>query len=436
METNITPKKPNIRVPEGFELRISPYSGNWALFPIEGFSKKYLRKNHFVPSRGVNTDASEVIVKGKTKNSNLHKAKRNKNDEFYTRLDDIVCELKYYKEHFKDKIVYCPCDKCFNDGRSKFFDYCAMNFKDLGLKAVIATQYNPNGHGTIKTITAETISELESRGIKWTWHGENGGISSPDESEIPTEFLEGDGSFDSPECRKIMKECDIVVTNPPFSKTCFRPFVKQIMDFGKKFLIIAPINAITYKDIFCYIKENRLWLGYTSPKIFEIPIDKIEDEKKQFEDDGKIYQTFGNICWFTNLEHRKRKEPLYIWKEYTPDEYPLLENIDNAIDIGHYISSGKWQGCVNLIPKDYDGIMAVPITFLDNYCPDQFEIIGSPDADIIPAGWHGMNQKFVDLYYEQGNTGTYKEGNRLAHIVKDGRAIVTYKRILIRRKQK
>ena len=121
-------KKPNIRVPEGFELKISPYSGNWALFPVKDFSKKYLPKNHFVPKRGVNTDANEVTIEGKTKNSKLHKAKRKKNDEFYTRLDDITCELKYYNEHFKDKTVYCPCDKCFNDGRSKFFDYCAMNF--------------------------------------------------------------------------------------------------------------------------------------------------------------------------------------------------------------------------------------------------------------------------------------------------------------------
>ncbi len=384
MET--TPKRPNIRVPEGFELKISPYSGNWALFPVQGFSKKYLPKNHFVPKRGVNTDANEVTIEGKTKNSKLHKAKKTKNDEFYTRLEDIVAELKYYKPHFKGKVVYCPCDKCFNDGRSKFFDYCAMNFKDLGLKALIATQYNPNGHGTIKTVTAETISERESRGIKWTWHGENGGETSPDESEIPTEFLQGDGSFDSPECRKIMEECDIVITNPPFS--LFREFVGQIIELGKKFLIIGNQNAITYKECFKLIKENKMWLGYNPVKAFEVPLDKVEDEKKQFEENGKIFQKFGNICWFTNLEHNKRMQDIYVWKEYTPEEFPSYDNFD-AIEVSK----------VKDIPIKFNGLMGVPITFVDQYCPEQFEIIGlwndkrDPDPAFIKGEVVNLDQE-------------------------------------------
>ena len=370
MENTSTPVKSEILVPEGFELRISPYSGEWALFPVKGFSKKYLRKNHFVPNR--ETNENDDISDGKGKNSKLHKAKRVKNDEFYTRLNDIVSELKHYKECLKGKIIYCPCDKCFNDGRSKFFDYCTMNFKELGLKAVIATQYNPNGRGT-----DNASSELESRGIKWVWHGENGGTSSPDESEIPVEFLEGDGSFDSPECRKIMQECDIVLTNPPFS--LFREFVRQIIEFGKKFLIIGNQNAITYKECFKLIKENKMWVGCNPVRIFEVPLDKVEDTKKQFEEGGKIYQKFGNICWFTNLEHRKRNEPLHLRKEYYASEYPKYDNYD-AIDVGR----------VENIPKDYDGVVGVPITFLDKYCPNQFEIVkfrkGDDEKDLAING--------------------------------------------------
>ena len=150
------------------------------------------------------------------------------------------------------------------------------------------------------------------------------------ESIVDTYFLNGNGSFNSPECRKIMRECDIVITNPPFS--VFREFVTQIMEFGKKFLIIGSQNAITYKEIFPYIKRNRIWLGYTTPHDFEVPLEKIEDEKKQYEENGKIYQKFGNICWFTNLEHQKMHEEMYLSKTYFGHEceYPTYDNYDGS----------------------------------------------------------------------------------------------------------
>ena len=188
------------------------------------------------------------------------------------------------------------------------------------------------------------------------------------------------------------------------------------------FIIIGNMNAITYKEIFPYLKENKMWLGYNHPHYFEVPLDEVEDEKKQYEEGGKIYQTFGNICWFTNLDINKRKEFIGLVKKYNPTDYPKYDNFD-AIEVSK----------VSDIPKDYDGVMGVPITFLGKHNPNQFEIIGCADADITPSGWKGMSKEFVELYYKQGNTGSYKEGNRLTHFVENGKAKVPYKRLLIRK---
>lgn len=269
------------------------------------------------------------MIKGKRSNENLHKAKAAKNDEFYTRLQDIENELRHYRNHFKGKVVYCNCD----DAReSNFFKYFSLNFEFLGLKKLITTGYKENG-----------------KGVALIYEGDKNGNRNVDDEEINVTELNGNGDFRSEECIEFLKEADIVVTNPPFS--LFREYVAQLMQYGKKFLIIGNKNAITYKEIFPYIKNNELWLGITSVKDFIQP-------------NGEI-KKFGNICWFTNLEHKRRNEELILYKHYSPTEYPKYENYD-AIEVGK----------VAEIPMDYEGICGVPITFLDKYCPTQFEILG------------------------------------------------------------
>ena len=285
-------------------------------------------------------------------NQNLHRAKREKNDEFYTRLEDIANEVALYdREFFNGKRVYCPCD----GENSNFFVYFKDNFDRLGLKSLTITKYNPvqNGHGE-----------------KVVFCGR----------EPVRETLNGNGDFASSECVKLMAESDIVVTNPPFS--LFRRFIGQIMSIGNKFLVIGNSNAITYKEIYKLIQVNKLWVGRTHPKIFEVPLQCVENPKTQFEKDGKIYQKFGNICWFTNLTHDMRDAGIQMTKTYAGREsmYPKYENKD-AIEIGHKTSSGKWEGSLDEIPYDYDGVMGVPITFLDRYNPDQFEIVGFRKGD-------------------------------------------------------
>lgn len=397
MEGNI-PKKPNLgnKLPAGHELRWNPETQRWAIYPIPGYSQMYLSKdkNHFVPKK--NSEAKNLSLEAKKSNNgdnanaNLRKANREKNDEFYTRLDDISTELKHYKEHFKGKVVYCPCDKVYNEGRSNFFVYFATFFEELGLKALICTQYNPNPG---------------EHGIKWVYTGDKNGNGVPDESEIETVFLNGDGDFLSDECRKITEESDIVVSNFPFS--LFRPFVAQVMELNKKLLVIGNKNAITYKEIFPLIKENKLWLGYSVPEGFDQPEG---DEKKNLK---------GLTRWFTNLEHSKRKEGVELVMKYKgrEDKYPVYDNYD-AIEIGHYTKNGKWEGSIDEIPYDYDGVMGVPITFLDHYSPEQFEIIDGANRYLILDSF-GVNER------------VRAEGGHCCNI--DG--VSRYFRILIRRKK-
>ena len=256
------------------------------------------------------------MIKGKKSNENLNKAKAAKNDEFYTRLEDIEKELKHYTEHFKGKVVYCNCDDA---NRSNFFKYFSTNFQKLGLKKLITSGLDENGKGIIAIQKGNDI-----------------------------DIYDGNGDFRSEECIEFLKEADIVVTNPPFS--LFREYVAQLMLYGKKFLIIGNKNAITYKEIFPYIKNNELWLGITSVKDFIQP-------------NGEI-KKFGNICWFTNLEHNKRNEELILYKHYNSTEYPKYENY-NAIEVSK----------VAEIPMNYEGVCGVPISFLDKYCPNQFRIV-------------------------------------------------------------
>ena len=373
---------PNIQVPDGCKLHFNETMGRWALRNCKGFSTKYLKKNSFVPHSKYEEVAIEPLFeddvdttktkKTKKNNRNLTTAKREKNDDFYTTFDDISKEMNHYKKFLKGKTIYCPCDKVFNEGRSEFVNYFTSLFHTLGLKKVIFTQYNPNGVGY------KSEWELEKCGYKWEYNGEYEDNKFIDESDIDFYPLKGNGSFNSRECREIMKDCDIVITNPPFSR--FRDFIEQLINMDKKFIIIGPENAITYKEIFPFIKENKIWLGFSKPSVFRIPVEyRDENNKSQFIKDGVVHQKFGNICWFTNLEHEKRIEKIPLIKKYNPDEYPHYDNYD-AID----------TNSVKKIPADYNGVIGVPITYLQHHNPNQFEIIkfrkGNDDKDLTING--------------------------------------------------
>lgn len=284
------------------------------------------------------------------KNNNLHTAKATKNDEFYTQLEDIENELKYYKDYFKGKVVYCNCDGFLNKEKSNFFMYFSLNYEFLGLKGLICTKYNPNG-----------------KGKKYEYYGDLNGNNYPDEEEVFTSELEGDGDFRSEECIELLKKCDIVCTNPPFS--LFRQYVAQLFEYKKDFLIIGNVNAISYKEVFPMIKENKMWLGVSitsGDRKFVVPDNyPLNAAGCGIDENGKKYIRVKGVRWFTNLDHKKRHEELLLYKKYNAEEYPKYDNYD-AIEVGK----------TKDIPMDYEGIMGVPITFLDKYCPEQFEIVG------------------------------------------------------------
>ena len=254
-------------------------------------------------------------------NSNLNRAKKARNDEFYTMLSDIENELIHYLEHFKDKVVYCNCD---DPRRSNFVKYFQMNFDKLNLKKLIATGYKKDG-----------------RGLKLVYDSEN--------KDDNVELLEGDGDFRSEECVELLKRADIVVTNPPFSLASL--YMQQLIEHGKKFLIIGPLNLIAYKDTFPYFIKWQAWPGVNWVKSFTEP-------------GGKIMK-MGNVVWYTNLDHKKRHEKLVLTEKYDPVKYPKFDNYD-AIEVGKYTD----------IPKDYAGVMGVPISYLMHHNPEQFEIVG------------------------------------------------------------
>lgn len=288
-------------------------------------------------------------------NKTLTAAKSAKEDEFYTQLVDIERELVHYKEHFRGKTVLCNCD----DPRvSNFFKYFTLNFEHLGLKQVIATCYKSQKVDLFSTGTCD-------RAVYQIYNGDRNGNSLPDNDEIEViPFEKGDGDFRSTECKELLKQADIVVTNPPFS--LFREYVAQLIEYDKKFLIIGNQNAITYKEIFPLIKENKLWLGLTGGNmVFTVPDSYEPRATRYWEADGIKYRSMGNTYWFTNLDHQKRHEDLILYKRYTSEEYPHYDNYD-AIEVSK----------VSEIPIDYDGVMGVPITFIHKYNPNQFEILG------------------------------------------------------------
>lgn len=256
-------------------------------------------------------------------NTSLHAAKRAKNDEFYTQLTDIEKELRHYKDHFRGKVVFCNCD---DPKWSGFWEFFEAKFKDWGLVKLVSTHYSSGSPSYAQEYTGE-------------------------KNPLVIKPLLGDGDFRSPECVEILKEVDIVVTNPPFS--LFREYVEQLVAHGKQFLIIGNNNSVTYKEIFTLIKKNQLWLG-VSPRsmTFKLP-------------DGSSKDV--NACWFTNLPHKKRNEEVVLFRDYSSNEgdYPKYDNYD-AIEVSR----------VSNIPADYAGFMGVPITFLEKYNPEQFEIVG------------------------------------------------------------
>lgn len=289
-------------------------------------------------------------MKNKSSNKNLHKANQAKKDEFYTQLTDIENELKHYKNQFRNKVVFCNCD---DPKESNFVKYFSINFEHLGLKKLTATHYKE-----ANLFTHEPPYKLE-------YTGDKDGNRVPDPEEFITEMI-GTGDFRSSECVELLKEADFVVTNPPFS--LFREYVAQLIEYGKKFLILGDQNAIAYKEIFRLIKDNKLWLGYDNggTKWFQVPVGyDIPTESRKKIENGLKYFSMGRILWFTNLDNTKRHEQLNLYKKYSPEEYPKYDNY-NAINVNRFLD----------IPKNYDGVMGVPITFVDKYNPDQFEIIG------------------------------------------------------------
>ncbi len=292
-------------------------------------------------------------------NSGLHSAKRNKKDEFYTQIEDISAELKHYRAHFKDKVVYCNCDDPANSG---FFKYFGLNFEFLGLNKLITTCY--------RSQTADLFSKNDSeRALKLEYCGgaKNSNFTIADCEQT---LLENDGDFRTEECVEILKTADIIVTNPPFS--LFREYVAQLIKFNKKFLIIGHQNAITYKEIFPLIKSNKMWLGFGfKGGAAHFTTADYEDYAKAGDHRDGMIRVSG-VVWFTNLDHNKRHEELILVKKYRKNEsdYPHYDNYD-AIEISK----------TKDIPNNFTGAMGVPITFLTKFNPDQFEIIGATESE-------------------------------------------------------
>ena len=350
----------------------------------------------------------------KSLNKNLHQAKNAKKDEFYTQLADIENELKHYKDHFRGKTVFCNCD----DPRvSNFFHYFSHRFESLGLKKLITTCYKNQNMDLFSTHENEKAVMLE-------YNGDKNGDKTPNAEEIGIIELEGDGDFRSAESIELLKQADIVVTNPPFS--LFREYLDQLMEYDKKFIILGNMNAITYRDVFKYIKDDRLWLGpsiTSGDREFQVPEDyEMKASGQRIDESGKKFIRVKGVRWFTNLDHSKRHEELDLFKEYTPEEYPKYYNF-NAINIDK----------TKEIPCDYAGAMGVPITFLDKYNPDQFEILGLGISNSgIEAGVKPYEPEHKKYRKEVQKRGAV-DGD--LYFVKNDGVEVPYARILIRNKK-
>ena len=364
-------------------------------------------------------------------NKSLGTAKGAKNDEFYTRLDDIENELRHYSRHLKGKVVFCNCDDPFE---SNFFKYFAMNFNQLGLKKLIATSYDPSPIAGSqlalmdikpplkKSITKKTKQAYKIEISKVKDVDGDGSINLTDIEYLlkhdgnSLKLLEGDGDFKSPECTELLKMADIVITNPPFSM--LREYVAQLVEHNKKFIIIGSLHSLHYKEIFDLIKLNKLWLGHKptgTDMLFHVP-DEFAKELVATKKEGSGYRIIDGVVmgraaviWYTNLDIKKRHELLTLYKKYSPEEYPKYDNLD-AIEVGK----------VSEIPEDYDGLMGVPDSFLDKFNPEQFELLG------IPTGNSGK---------EIGVEKNYR-GRTDISLTRNGKTSCPYSRVIIRRKRK
>jgi len=361
-----------------------------------------------------------------SKQQSLGDAKSAKLDEFYTQLSDIEKELRHYKAHFKDKVVYLNCD---DPRESEFFHYFSYNFEKLGLKKLIAACYKSQDVNLFSTGDNERAIYLE-------YTGDKDGDRIPGRDEIDVKCFGGDGDFRSAESIALLQQADIVVTNPPFS--LFREYVAQLVEHEKKFLIIGNMNAVTTRDLWPLVQAGKFWLGITRAGTgqmwFRISDDFPKKTGQRTDENGQRYQTIGSSAWFTNLDHAKRHEELILYKSYDPTEYPTYDNYD-AIEVSKTVD----------IPVDYDGVMGVPVSFLGKHNPDQFEIVG------ITKTWFGAatktypKQTQVSANGATSSVGKLNDGavlkvetpprGKTYYQVDDEYFIQTYPRVLIRRKE-
>ncbi len=360
------------------------------------------------------------------KNMDLKKANKSKQDEFYTQLSDIEAEMCHYWEHFRGKVIFCNCDDPYE---SNFFKYFALNFSFLGLKKLIATSYSGSPIAgqqlplfAIKSLNVKTAETRLPYKIEITEVMDENADGAIDLSDVEyllknkkntLTLLTGNGDFRSPECVELLQEADVVVTNPPFS--LFREYIGQLAEYDKKFIIIGNVNAITYKEVFKLISGNKVWLGqsiHSGDREFRVPDSyPLQASGFRVDENGVKYIRVKGVRWFTNLDFKERHENITLYKNYTPEEYPQYDNYD-AIEVSKTAE----------IPCNYDRTMGVPITFLDKYNPDQFEIVGlandKRDDDPIfikgtPVHLDAQHKSFVGM-------------------VLNGKA--TYARIIIKRK--
>lgn len=386
-------------------------------------------------------------------NSNLTNAKKAKNDEFYTQYEDINKEIQAYIDYdpdvFRGKTVLLPCDDPEWSNFTKFF---AQNFERFGLKRLVSTSYAPESKsytGSYQPTLFEKKNpkydeeKTSTHGKIFTLTQDKTGDGKVDVDDLEWSYLKGDGDFRSTEIKKLRDEADVIITNPPFS--LFRTFLSWIVEANKQFAIIGNMNAITYKEVFPLIKENKMWLGATgngNDMVFAVPegAEIAEGDRQKAARLGYIgdYTRLGNSCWLTNIDHGKRHEEIPLMtmednKKFNTQiqkretSYRKYDNYD-AIEVPF----------TNAIPSDYDGVMGVPISFLDKYSPEQFDILGTSDNGLVDDELKttpGLTKKFVDDYYEAGGKGAYREGNPTAGIYENGIAKMSYKRIFIRHKK-
>ncbi len=343
-------------------------------------------------------------MKRTTRNCDFQEARRAKKDEFYTSLRDIELELKHYTSHFEGKVVYCNCD---DPRSSNFFRYFSDNFEKLGLKKLITTSYRSQDTSLFGGDDSDQAVYLE-------YTGDKNGNSIPDPEEIGIKPLTGDGDFRSAESVELLKQADIVVTNPPFS--LFREYVAQLVKYEKKFLIIGNMNAVTYIEVFPLFQNNQMWYGpsiRSGDREFRVPDDyPITAVGSRVDEHGNKYVRVKGVRWFTNLDYPGRHEDLDLQTAYRSDAYPKYANLD-VIEVGKTMN----------IPFDYDGPMGVPITFLDKHNPQQFDILGSSKTLSQPMS-------------KVAEKGSYRPGGPRFYLPNgDGTYRRMYDRIVIRKKQ-